>query len=290
MKWHSFPAVRWALFRIRGPRSYAMTSGSSSYSVSWLCKKKKTWWTCRLYSVGLFLSLFFSLSVKKASKARKDLQSIHEGNGATLPPHSARPHPPPPSTFFLRCRVDLSPSSAACSLCTVMYSPPPPRASFSFCICIYILCVCFYCLMRAGTHLVLSEGGRGVGGSYLCSCACLFSFSTCDDSGELLLSFPLFPIVSLLYVFTPRLHVWMASPSLVPLVYFCLNLFFFVLFCFCLHLQPERDLQSSSLLNIANLATAAVFGKIVWIYFMYASGKEPVKCVSISCAPPPFYV
>lgn len=97
MKWHSFPAVRWALFRIQGPRSYVMTSGSSSYSVSWLCKKKKAGELAD-YTVWVYFYLFFSLSVKKASKARKDLQSIHEGNGATLPPHSARNPPPPP--FF----------------------------------------------------------------------------------------------------------------------------------------------------------------------------------------------
>lgn len=241
-------------------------------------KKKKKAGELADYTVWVYFYLFFSLSVKKASKARKDLQSIHEGNGATLPPHSART---PPHLFSpLSCWPQPKFSSMLPLHCHVFPSSSP---SFIFFLYLYLY-MCMFLLPHARRHTSCIIWG-GVGGSYLYSCACLFSFPTCDDSGELLLSFPLFPIVSLLYVFTPRLHVWMASPSLVPLLYFCLNLFFF-----CFHLQPERALQSSSLLNIANLATAAMFGKIVWIYFMYASGKEPIKCVSISCAPPPFYV
>lgn len=154
MKWHSFPAVRWALFRIRGPSSYVMTSGSSSYSVSWLCKKKKLV-NLQIIQCGSIFISFFPCLLKKLQKRERTCRAYMKVMERRFRPTLLAP---PLPTFFLRCRVDLSPSSAACSLCTVMYSPPPPRASFSFCICIYI-CVCFYCLMRAGTHLVLSEGG-----------------------------------------------------------------------------------------------------------------------------------
>lgn len=252
MKWHSFPAVRWALFRIRGPRSYAMTSGSSSYSVSWLCKKKKTWWTCRLYSVGLFLSLFFPCLLKKLQKRERTCRAYMKVMERRFRPTLLAP--PPPHFFSpLSCWPQPKFSSMLPLHCHVS---PPSSPSFIFFLYLYLY-MCMFLLPHARRHTSCIIWGGGRGGSYLCSCACLFSFSTCDDSGELLLSFPLFPIVSLLYVFTPRLHVWMASPSLVPLVYFCLNLFFFF---FCLHLQPERALQSSSLLNIANLA----HGSSVW--------------------------
>lgn len=163
---------------------------------------------------SIFISFFSPLSVKKASKARKDLQSIHEGNGAMLLPHSARTHPP--FSLYLRCRVDLSPSSAACSPCTVMYSPPldPPELHFRSVFVIYIR-VCFYCLMRAGTHLVLSEG-------VLFMQLWLFVFlPNVRRQRRTFVVFPLFPFVSLLYVFALGLNAWMASPSLVPLVFCC---------------------------------------------------------------------
>lgn len=92
--------------------------------------------------------------LKKASKARKDLQSVHEGNGAMLPPH------PLPSLSPLSCRPQpefsrMLPSALSCTPPTPCQPPP----SFIFFLYLLYTRVCFYCLMRADTHLVLSGGG-----------------------------------------------------------------------------------------------------------------------------------
>lgn len=137
-------------------------------------KKKKERKTGELadYTVWVYFFIsFFSLSVKKASKARKDLQSIHEGNGATLPPHSARP-PPPPLFLFISAVVLTSaqvqqhaPSALSCIPLLL------PELHFLSVSVIYIR-VCFFCLMRAGTHLCYLRGG----GRALFMQLCLFVF------------------------------------------------------------------------------------------------------------------
>lgn len=72
-----------------------------------------------------FWSLLLSLPIKqKASKARKDMQGIHEGTGAMLLPVLLAATPPPPK-LLCNC-VSPRPSWAACTLFTVscsLFSP-----------------------------------------------------------------------------------------------------------------------------------------------------------------------
>lgn len=192
------------------------------------------------YTVWVYFYLFFSLSVKKATKARKDLQSIHEGNGATLSPHSARP--PFFSLSPLSCWPQHKFSSMLPLHCHVFPSSSPSFIFFLYLLCIYVYVFIASC---AQAHILYYlRGGRRV----LFMQLCLFVFPPNNDSGELLLSLPSFPIVCLLYVFAPRLHAWMALPYLVPPVYFCLFFFVCFIFAYTFSLKDPFSLHLSWLL------------------------------------------
>ena len=98
---------------------------------------------CKNY-VSLFFICFFFFSnlkkKKKASKTRKDMQGIHEGIGAKLLPTLLAAAPPPPPLLY-PCATVSAPatSSAACALCTVLYSPSPCAFCFFFYLFIFLI-------------------------------------------------------------------------------------------------------------------------------------------------------
>lgn len=119
---------------------------------------------CKFYVSILYLFFFFSNI--KASKTRKDMQGVHEGTGATLLPTLLVAVPS--SVPVLVYCICPSPSSAACTLCTVVYSLLPVLPAF--------LSNCL-----AHRHKVLSKSKRSYwdGFSPMCICVsvCFFLLS-----------------------------------------------------------------------------------------------------------------
>lgn len=118
------------------------------------------WCVCIFY-------LFFFFSNKKASKTRKDMQGIHEGTGAMLLPTLLVAVPS--SVSVLVYCLCPSPSSAACTLCTVVYSLLPVLPAFlNNCLAI--------------RHKVLSKSKRSYWGGFLsqmCICVSVFFSLSC---------------------------------------------------------------------------------------------------------------
>lgn len=133
--------------------------------------------------------LFFFFSNKKASKTRKDMQGIHEGTGAMLLPTLLVAVPS--SVSVLVYCLCPSPSSAACTLCTVVYSLLPVLPAFlSNCLAI--------------RHKVLSKSKRSYWGGFLsrmCICVSVFFFSPIYELTEMVyFAFIVFQIVCLLEI------------------------------------------------------------------------------------------
>lgn len=82
-------------------------------------------------------------------------------------------------------------------------APPFPELHFLSVFVIYMR-VCFYCLMRAGTHPVLSGGGL----IYAVVAVC-FPSQRAATAAKLLLSSRCSPSVSPLYAFTLKMNVWL---------------------------------------------------------------------------------
>lgn len=138
------------------------------------------------------------------------------------------PPPPLPSLYLCYC-VDLSPSSAACSLCTVMYSPLLPELHLFIYLCFFFL------LPRTRRHTSCFIWG----GLFMQLCLCVFLPSMRRQwwilSFFLVLSF--FVCLFLIRVYT-RLHGWMpntpsrASISILFLLWFSSCLLNFLFFNF----------------------------------------------------------
>lgn len=140
---------------------------------------------------SIFISLFFPCLLKKLQKRERTCRAYMKVMERCFCPTLLAPTPPP--SLYLRCRVDLSPSSAACSPLHCHVFPP---SSPSFIFFLYLLFIYVYVFIASCVQAHILYYLRG---SYLCSCGCLFSFATCSDSGPTFVVFSLFPFVSLLY-------------------------------------------------------------------------------------------
>lgn len=86
--------------------------------------------------------------------------------------------PPPLLSLLFIYAIVLTSAQVQQHAPSALSCTPPPSLSFIY---LYIDVFCFfYCLVHAGTHLVLSEV------AYLCSCVRVFSSPVCVDSGEFL--------------------------------------------------------------------------------------------------------
>lgn len=140
------------------------------------------------------------------------MQGVHEGTGATLLPALLAAAPPPPSLLYIYAIVLTSAQVQQHAPSALSCTPPPLPELHLF---IYWCLGFFYCLVHAGTHLVLSEV------AYLCSCVRVFSSPLCVNSGEFLSSF-------------------------LVLSFFCLSLYVFTRDCTCGCLTPRVEQASRS--------------------------------------------
>ncbi len=203
-------------------------------------------WTCANY-VSLFFICSFSFLIKKLQKRERTCRAYMKVLEQCLCPLCLLPSPP----LSLCYCICPSQSSAACTVCTVMYSLLPVLPAFlSNCTQRQSYPKCF-----PSQREVISNYWGGFF-TWMCMCLCVFSPPSMRWQRCCILFFILFfPIVCFLSVYS-RLHVWMHNTTtqtnillLHPSHYSFAEGFAALLQFLLLY---ETSLQYKTLLNIAS--------------------------------------